>query len=143
MSQTRPVFYVSDGTGITAETIGHSLLTQFTGPRFVTDRLSFVDTVEKADEVAGRIRAAGEAHGARPIVVNSCVDANLTARLSALQSLDLPLGWDHVPPVNGAPVSWFLQQLVGLLLTTLAITLGAPFWFDALGKIMTVKTTGA
>lgn len=69
--------------------------------------------------------------------------ANLTARLSALQSLDLPLGWDHVPPVNDAPVSWFLQQLVGLLLTTLAITLGAPFWFDALGKIMTVKTTGA
>ena len=31
ISSTRPVFYVSDGTGITAETIGHSLLTQFTG----------------------------------------------------------------------------------------------------------------
>ena len=40
VSSTRPVFYVSDGTGITAETIGHSLLTQFAGTRFATDRHS-------------------------------------------------------------------------------------------------------
>ena len=48
MSAARPVFYVSDGTGITAETIGHSLLTQFTGTRFATDRIPFVDTADKA-----------------------------------------------------------------------------------------------
>jgi hypothetical protein len=40
-------------------------------------------------------------------------------------------------------MSWLLQQVVGLLLTILAITLGAPFWFDALNKVMTIKTTGA
>ena len=56
MSTTRPVFYVSDGTGITAETIGHSLLTQFTDTRFVTDRIPFVDSPERAREVAERIR---------------------------------------------------------------------------------------
>ena len=48
MTPVRPVFYVSDGTGITAETIGHSLLTQFEGLRFSTDRLPFVDTLDKA-----------------------------------------------------------------------------------------------
>jgi regulator of PEP synthase PpsR (kinase-PPPase family) len=48
MTAARPEFYVSDGTGITAETIGHSLLTQFTGTRFATDRLPFVDTADKA-----------------------------------------------------------------------------------------------
>ena len=69
--------------------------------------------------------------------------ANLQARLAALESLNLPLGWDRLPPMSGAPVSWFMQQLVGLLLTTLAISLGAPFWFDALNKGMTVRTTGA
>ena len=47
MSTIRPVFYVSDGTGITAETIGHSLLTQFSGFSFITDRMSFVDDPEK------------------------------------------------------------------------------------------------
>ena len=46
MSKTRPVFYISDGTGITAETIGHSLLTQFSDTHFRTERISFVDTAE-------------------------------------------------------------------------------------------------
>ena len=59
MTAAHPVFYVSDGTGITAETIGHSILTQFTGTRFATDRIPFVDTVDKArplesDDVAVR-----------------------------------------------------------------------------------------
>ena len=48
MTAIRPVFYVSDGTGITAETVGHSLLTQFNGFSFVTDRMSFVDDADKA-----------------------------------------------------------------------------------------------
>lgn len=69
--------------------------------------------------------------------------ANLEARLNALKTLNLPLGWNSVPPAAGAPFSWLMQQIVGLLLTILAITLGAPFWFDALNKVMTVKTTGA
>ena len=60
MTAIRPVFYVSDGTGITAETIGHSLLTQFSDFRFLTDRLAFVDDPDKAHEASERIRAAGE-----------------------------------------------------------------------------------
>lgn len=67
---------------------------------------------------------------------------NLQARLQALRALDLPIGWDHLP--SGGTGGWprFLQEVVGLLLTTLAVSLGAPFWFDALNKVMTVKTTG-
>ncbi|MEB0161093.1 kinase/pyrophosphorylase, partial [Pseudomonas sp. AH2 (2023)] len=61
MDAIRPVFYVSDGTGITAETIGHSLLTQFAGTaEFRSDRLPFVDDADKARAAAARIRAAGE-----------------------------------------------------------------------------------
>ena len=56
MSTTRLVFYVSDGTGITAETIGHSLLTQFGGMQFNTSRIPFVDSVERALEVRERAR---------------------------------------------------------------------------------------
>ncbi|NLA67472.1 MAG: kinase/pyrophosphorylase, partial [Gammaproteobacteria bacterium] len=48
MSTPRPVFYVSDGTGITAETIGHSLLTQFRDPRFAPARIPIVDSVARA-----------------------------------------------------------------------------------------------
>ncbi len=82
MSTPRLVFYVSDGTGITAETVGHSLLTQFGGTQFSTSRIPFVDSVERAHEVAGRIRAAGEAAGHRPIVVNSSVNPEISAALA-------------------------------------------------------------
>ena len=47
---TRPVFYVSDGTGITAETIGSSLLTQFSGVPFETLRIAFVDNSKQTKE---------------------------------------------------------------------------------------------
>ncbi len=100
MTTTRPVFYVSDGTGITAETIGHSLLTQFTGIRFATDRLSFVDTLDKAREAAQRIRAAGEARGTRPIVVNSCVDPQLNTALAESGALMLDVFAPFIDPLE-------------------------------------------
>ena len=59
----RSVFYVSDGTGITAETLGHSLLTQFEGVRFKQARIPFVDTPEKAHAVIQRIEDAGRSDG--------------------------------------------------------------------------------
>jgi regulator of PEP synthase PpsR (kinase-PPPase family) len=49
----RTIFYVSDGTGITAETIGHSVLTQFDELEFDTYRLPFVD-----DGKGARLRRA-------------------------------------------------------------------------------------
>ncbi|MBP7622851.1 MAG: kinase/pyrophosphorylase, partial [Xanthomonadales bacterium] len=55
----RRIFYISDGTGITAETIGHSVLTQFESVEFETMRIPFVDSVDKALEAAERVRLAG------------------------------------------------------------------------------------
>jgi regulator of PEP synthase PpsR (kinase-PPPase family) len=100
MSSIRPVFYVSDGTGITAETIGHSLLTQFSGFQFLTDRLSFVDDADKAREASARIRAAGEVHGVRPIVVNSCVDAQLSMLLAESGALMLDVFAPFIEPLE-------------------------------------------
>lgn len=63
----RTVFFVSDGTGITAETFGQAVLAQFDfSPKHV--RLPFVDSVEKAQEAVKRINHVGEAEGKRPIV---------------------------------------------------------------------------
>ena len=100
MDTVRPVFYVSDGTGITAETIGHSLLTQFGGSRFRTDRMPFVDTPDKAREAANRIRAAGEAAGTRPIVVTSCVDGGLTALVAESGALMLDVFAPFIEPLE-------------------------------------------
>src|SRR5690606_7505301 len=46
----RTIFYVSDGTGITAETFGHSLMTQFEHLRVRQIRLPFVNSADKAME---------------------------------------------------------------------------------------------
>ncbi len=86
----RTVFFVSDGTGITAETFGHSVLTQF-DLRFRQIRLPFIDSVDKAHEAARRINDSFEAEGKRPIVFSTLVKAELSdiVRRSAGMHMDL------------------------------------------------------
>jgi regulator of PEP synthase PpsR (kinase-PPPase family) len=100
MSSVRPVFYVSDGTGITTETIGHSLLTQFSGFSFVTDRISFVDDPLKAHEAAERIRAAGQRHESRPIVIHSNVDPAISEVLAESGALMLDVFAPFIDPME-------------------------------------------
>ncbi|MBP6673675.1 MAG: kinase/pyrophosphorylase [Vitreoscilla sp.] len=73
---TRTVFFVSDGTGITAETFGNSILNQFAiKPRHV--RRPFIDTPEKAHRVVSEINQAAEAEGVRPVVFITLAKADV------------------------------------------------------------------
>nr|MBL8411445.1 kinase/pyrophosphorylase [Dechloromonas sp.] len=73
----RTVFFISDGTGLTAEALGHSLLTQFEEVEFKQIRIPFLDNVEKAQDAVARINAQGESDGMRPIVFTTLVNQNL------------------------------------------------------------------
>jgi hypothetical protein len=53
-------------------------------------------------------------------------------------SLGLPLGWKKDATSWTDPLE-LLQKILGLLITSLAITLGAPFWFDTLNRIINVR----
>lgn len=75
----RTVFFVSDQTGVTAETMGHSLLTQFDGLDLRSVTLPFVSSPARAAEVAERIAATARADGIRPIVFATLVDEKLRA----------------------------------------------------------------
>jgi [pyruvate, water dikinase]-phosphate phosphotransferase / [pyruvate, water dikinase] kinase len=69
----RTVFFVSDGTGITAETFGNSILAQFPArPRHV--RRPFIDSVDKALAVVAEINEVAEAEGRRPIAFITLVN---------------------------------------------------------------------
>ncbi len=70
----RTVFFISDGTGLTAEALGHSLLTQFEEVQFSQVRIPFLDTIEKAQEAVQRINQQGEADGLRPIVFTTLIN---------------------------------------------------------------------
>ena len=83
MSIERTAFFVSDRTGITAEMLGHSLLTQFDQVSFTEITLPFVDTAEKADEAVRQINQAAERDGARPLVFSTLVDPTLSRLLQA------------------------------------------------------------
>ena len=96
----RTIFYVSDGTGITAETIGHSVLTQFDGIDFDTFRIPFVDDEEKAHGAAARIRNIYAVSGARPIVVNTVVDPLLTEVLSTSGAFMLDVFAPFIGPLE-------------------------------------------
>jgi regulator of PEP synthase PpsR (kinase-PPPase family) len=70
----RTVFFVSDQTGVTAETMGHSLLTQFDGLEFSALTLPFISTVDKAEEAVTRIDAQARQDGVRPVVFSTLVN---------------------------------------------------------------------
>ena len=76
----RTVFFVSDQTGVTAETLGHSLLTQFEGHEFDQVTLPFIDSIDKADEAVRRINATAAEQGARPIIFSTLVTDELRER---------------------------------------------------------------
>jgi len=72
------VFFVSDGTGITAETFGNSILNQFAAkPRHV--RRPFIDSADKAHQVVREINHTAEVEGKRPIVFITLVDREVLA----------------------------------------------------------------
>jgi regulator of PEP synthase PpsR (kinase-PPPase family) len=87
--RNRTVFFISDGTGISAETLGHSLLTQFEDIAFAQTVLPFVDTVAKARECVARIEEAKLRSGARPIVFCTLVNDEVRAALRSADALVL------------------------------------------------------
>jgi len=73
----RTVFFVSDGTGITVEMLGHSLLTQFDGIQFEQATVPFVDSVERAQACVTRINEASAAGNGRPVVFTTLINAEM------------------------------------------------------------------
>ena len=78
MAGQRTVFFISDRTGITAEMLGNSLLTQFEDFQFQRVTIPFVDTLEKVDEAVRQVNATADAQGRRPIVVSSVVSETMS-----------------------------------------------------------------
>lgn len=96
----RPVYFVSDGTGITAETIGNSLLTQFADQAFERQRLPFVDTVEKVRQTVQTVREGSARHGARAILINTIVDPVLIAELAKSEAFILDVFAPFMAPLE-------------------------------------------
>jgi [pyruvate, water dikinase]-phosphate phosphotransferase / [pyruvate, water dikinase] kinase len=73
MNKSRTAFFISDRTGITAESLGHSLLSQFDGISFKRVRLPFLDTVEKARDALAQINETALIDGQRPLIFSTLI----------------------------------------------------------------------
>ena len=100
MPDRRTVFFVSDRTGITAEMLGNSLLSQFEGLSFHRQTIPFVDTPEKIDEILRRIDENAAAEGRRPLVFSSIVDDAMSAQLGRANALVLDLFQVFIAPLE-------------------------------------------
>lgn len=96
----RTVFFISDGTGITSETLGHSLLAQFPDARFRQVRIPFVDDVDKAIDCANQIREAAQRDGVRPIVFSTLVNPETVRGLRQADALFIDLFEQFIGPLE-------------------------------------------
>lgn len=97
----RPAYFVSDSTGITAETLGTALLANFPDLAFAHRTVPFVYTPERVDDVIARIRRDVDA-GAQPIVFATIRRAELRHRLTAAPAPIIDLLGGHLREVERA-----------------------------------------
>jgi hypothetical protein len=100
-TQTRIVFIVSDGTGITAENFSQSILAQFEAT-FKHIRVPFVDSTEKAHDAVSSINQAASKYGAQPIVFTTLVNTELNQIVSKANGLILDMFQTFVAPLEQA-----------------------------------------
>ena len=106
-TETRPtmppspntVFFVSDGTGITAETFGHAVLSQFE-MRFRQVRMPFIDTADKARDAVRKINETFALDQQRPIVFSTLVKPDLSAIIRTANGMHMDLIQTFVAPLE-------------------------------------------
>jgi len=99
--ETRIVFIVSDGTGITAENFSQSILAQFEAS-FKHIRIPFVDSVDKAHDAVSSINQAASKYGVQPIIFTTLVNAELNSIVSKANGLILDMFQTFVAPLEAA-----------------------------------------
>lgn len=99
-SAGRTAFFVSDGTGITAETLGSSILAQFDQLKFKPRRLPFIDGLDKADQAVATINQQAEDDGKRPVVFSTLVNPAIQTRVREANALHLDLFKAFVEPLE-------------------------------------------
>ncbi|MET0885554.1 MAG: kinase/pyrophosphorylase, partial [Mycetocola sp.] len=98
---TRSAYFVSDSTGVTAETLGNALLANFPGVIFQRHTVPFVDTVSGAQNVVRDVRASAAA-GLAPIVFATVKSAQIFDEIDASGAVVIDLLGGHLRELEAA-----------------------------------------
>lgn len=96
----RTAFFISDGTGITAETLGQSLLAQFETIDFTKLTRPYIDSVEKARAMVQQINSAAARDGASPIIFDTIVNQEIREVLAESQGYMIDIFSTFLAPLE-------------------------------------------
>jgi regulator of PEP synthase PpsR (kinase-PPPase family) len=100
MTEKRVVYYVSDRTGLTAESYGRSLLAQFPGLEFESRRIAFVDSEEQAHAAAREISLTAQTEADRVLVFSTLVESNIRDIIEAVDVCVINLFSAFIEPLE-------------------------------------------
>jgi len=96
----RSAFFVSDGTGITAEALGNSLLAQFENIDFQKVTLPYIDDMEKARSAVQRINKACATDDGRPIIFDTIVKKEIRAEIAGADGFMVDIFGTFLSPLE-------------------------------------------
>ncbi|WP_136255133.1 posphoenolpyruvate synthetase regulatory kinase/phosphorylase PpsR [Onishia niordana] len=97
---TRTAFFISDGTGITAETLGRSLLAQFESVEIRMVTKPYIDDNEKAQELVDSINATAARDGEQPIIIDTIVDEDVRRIVSTAEGFKVDIFSTFLKPLE-------------------------------------------
>ena len=102
------------------------------------DTLAIADALYKEPSLRAAVTGAAQAAPSNAQTPSAGSSTSLQEANNLLQKSGFPLGWGALPEDL---VGW-IKKVLGLLITTLAVSLGAPFWFDLLRNIANLRSSG-
>jgi len=96
----RTAFFVSDGTGITAEALGQSLLSQFKNVHFEKVTLPYIDTVEKAQAAAAQINQTQQHDDGDPLIFDTILNTEVRGELEKCQGFMVDIFGTFLEPLE-------------------------------------------
>ncbi|SEI38770.1 hypothetical protein SAMN05421831_101184 [Allopseudospirillum japonicum] len=96
----RTAFFISDGTGITAEALGKSLLAQFERIQFEFVTKPYIDTVQKAQALLLVINETAQRDGSRPLIIDTVVDQKIRDVLHSSEAFKIDVFSTFLSPLE-------------------------------------------
>ncbi|MDX1590008.1 MAG: pyruvate, water dikinase regulatory protein [Oleiphilaceae bacterium] len=96
----RSAFFISDGTGITAEALGNSLLAQFENIEFQKITLPYIDDLDKARNAVHRINKACDVDDAKPIIFDTIVKKDIRAEIALARGFMVDIFGTFLSPLE-------------------------------------------
>lgn len=96
----RTAFFISDGTGLTAEALGNSLLAQFEKIDFERVTVPYIDDADKARDMVKRINQASETDHSRPLVFDTIVNSDIRDIISTADGFMVDIFGTFLSPLE-------------------------------------------